>query len=195
MELISKVKENLEIMSSSSEEEEEEKPVSIKPSKVEIEDFEEDQFQQEPEKPLMDHEINIDDPSLAIDDEAENKEFSETISKVYCEQFDQERASIKLTNRQKFGISKKEVTPKVARKPKFKADGSMSPKRANLTLVPQVKTQSLQKGSDPRNLMLNKKPKTNEYVPLFERPIKGSQLDKSSDTSRRVPKNIKSINI
>ena len=45
MELISKVKENLEIMSSSSEEEEEEKPVSIKPSKVEIEEFEEDQFQ------------------------------------------------------------------------------------------------------------------------------------------------------
>ena len=75
----------------------------------------------------MDHEINIDDPSLAMDDEAENKEFSETISKVYREQFDQERASIQLTNRQKFGMSKKEIAPKVARKPKFKADSSMSP--------------------------------------------------------------------
>ena len=68
-----------------------------------------------------------DDEQEHGDDEAENKEFSETISKVYKEQFDQERASIKLTNRQKFGISKKEVTPKVARKPKFKADNSMSP--------------------------------------------------------------------
>ena len=73
----------------------------------------------------------------------------------------------------------------------------MSPKRAHLSLDLQVKSYSLQKGNDPRNLILNKNyPKPNDVIPLFERPNKSSiQKDINSELSKAVAKNLKSIKI
>lgn len=96
-------------MSSSSDEEaEEERVISVKRDKIEF-DHSDDAYFPNPQyqHPLMENEINIDDPSLEIDTKAENQQFSERVSIAYKEQFSKDRSQIQLTNRQKFGLVSK----------------------------------------------------------------------------------------